>query len=161
MTPTYYSKFGTGSGYGWAGMNPTDFIYRMQKAEKRFLKLKKELNFDAIAFSGSSGCAIAFSLASRHAVPLIYVRKVGEKAHGNRVECNDENVDIRKYLIVDDFPESGATVFRVIDQITKTAKRRRAYPAEPVGVLCFDPYIDKDRTISRDDKEIKLFSCVR
>lgn len=156
-----YRTFGEGSkGYGWAGMTPIEFKHWMKLAEERFCKLKEEFEFDAIAFCGSSGCAIAFSLASRFAIPLIYVRKAGEKTHGSKVECNHKHVEIKKYLIVDDFPETGATVFRIINRIAKTAKKRKAYPAEPVGVLCFDPYVDRDREIIINDKPIKLFSSM-
>jgi orotate phosphoribosyltransferase-like protein len=154
-----YEPLNVDTGYGWTRLEPGPFMRRMAKAEKRFLKLKEELGFDAIAFCGSSGCAIAFSIASKHNIPLIYVRKEGEKAHGQPVEYNGDGIQVKKYLIVDDFPDSGATVFRIIDQVKKFTRKSCAYPAKPVGVLCFDTYIDTDREMDRGGASIKLFCC--
>ena len=138
--------------YGWMGMSSSEFAHRMKLAGKRFAVLKKELKFDAIAFSGSSGCAIAFTLAAKHKIPLIYVRKNGEKAHSNStVECNHKHLVVKKYLIVDDFVDSGRTIEWIVHSIDKHAKAKGAYPAEACGVLCFDPYMDKDRELSIHD----------
>ena len=123
--------------YGWMGMSPSEFAYRMKLANVRFRALKKEHKFDAIAFSGSSGCAIAFNLASRNKIPLIYVRKDGEKSHSSSlVECNDKRVIVKKYLIVDDLVDSGTTVAHIISSIELHAEQNDSYPAIPCGVLC-------------------------
>lgn len=133
-----------GNGYGWAGMSPDVLAEALQYASRRFVVLRKELNFDAIAFTGSSGCAIAFHLAVQHKIPLIYVRKPDEKSHGDRIECNS-SVDIQRYLIVDDFVFSGDTITSIVITIQKLVPPQHRSPDEPyqsapkcVGVLCFD-----------------------
>ena len=155
-----YRPIGTsGAKYGWAGITPAEFTERMKLASARFLKLKKEIDIDALAFCGSSGCAIAFSLATTHHIPLIYVRKLNESSHSNyTVECNDSTINIKKYLIVDDFVDTGGTVNHIVKSIRKYARNVGAYPAKPVGVLCFDPYVDRDRTMQTSTVSLKLFT---
>jgi phosphoribosylpyrophosphate synthetase len=133
-----YNRMSNGYGYGWAGMPPDSFQSTMLAAGKIIQRLKKKLDFDAVAFSGSSGCAIAFYVAAKYRTPLIYVRKVGENAHGSKVECNYQG-DIRKYLIVDDFVSSGATVRHIRDTIKKHAIKSRTECPTPVGIFAYDP----------------------
>jgi adenine/guanine phosphoribosyltransferase-like PRPP-binding protein len=157
-----YTPFSTNtSDYGWAGMLPLMLAHRLSLANARFKKLKNTLGVDAIAFCGSSGCAIAFNLATRHKIPLIYVRKKGEKSHGSKVECNAGRIPIAKYLIVDDFVDQGSTVDHIINSINKHAKKVHAVAPEQVGVLCFDTYVDRDRDIETYENTIKLFTCDR
>jgi adenine/guanine phosphoribosyltransferase-like PRPP-binding protein len=131
----------------------------MKLASLRFMKLKESLQFDAIAFSGSSGCAVAFNLAARHRIPLVYVRKSNEDSHGSSVECNVKTLHVRKYLIVDDFIDSGNTVDYIVRAIKKHAVKSSAYIPKQVGVLCFDSYIDRDRKISTDENTFNMFTC--
>lgn len=155
-----YKPFGSSTaGYGWTGIKPYTFATRMILANKRFSQLREELGVDAIAFSGSSGCAAAFNIASRSKIPLIYVRKAKEVSHGCKVECNHDTLQIKKYLIVDDFVDSGATIDYIVHSIEKHAKSVGAFPAKQVGVLCFDSYIDRDRNISTDENKFRLFTC--
>ena len=159
LTKTYEPIGASGALYGWSGMCPSVFAERMHLASIRFLKLKKALKFDAIAFCGSSGCAIAFNLATMHEIPLIYVRKESEKSHSySKVECNDRHLEVKKYLIVDDFVDRGTTVEYIVDTIKKQAIKACAYPARPVGVLCFDQYQDADRSMDTGRVKLKLFS---
>jgi adenine/guanine phosphoribosyltransferase-like PRPP-binding protein len=155
-----YSPIGKSqSGYGWTGMHPGEFAERMKLASLRFAELKKTLKFDAIAFSGSSGSAAAFCLALKHKIPLIYVRKRNEKSHSySQVECNVRNLQIKTYLIVDDFVDSGATLDYIANTISKFAKKNNAYPAQQVGALCYDPYLDRDRSITYGKHEFNLFT---
>jgi orotate phosphoribosyltransferase len=156
---TYESLSISSSLYGWTGLTPSEFANRMKLASNRFRALRKELKFDAIAFCGSSGCAIAFTLAAKHKIPLIYVRKETERCHSNtKVECNGFGVQVKKYLIVDDFPDTGKTVQYIIDTISSQADKSCSYPAVPVGVLCFDSYMDKDRTMDIEGGCLTLFS---
>jgi adenine/guanine phosphoribosyltransferase-like PRPP-binding protein len=156
---TYEPLGSDGAMYGWTGMSPKEFAHRMSLASDRFLALKKELKFDAIAFCGSSGCAIAFNLAALHEIPLIYVRKKDEKSHSRaRIECNDKLVEVKKYLIVDDFVDQGSTIDHIVSTIESQALQACAYPAKPVGVLCFDPYVYRDQTMDTEVVSLKLFS---
>lgn len=137
--------FGYEGGYGWTGENPIKLRNMLIKANDAFTKLRKTLKFDAIAFSGSSGAAIAFPLAVSHKIPVIYVRKANEQSHGNMVECNGEN-PIKNYLIVDDFISSGDTVAWIANQIKSYA--RGAPKPKLVGVLCFTE--DSQRAYKRN-----------
>ncbi len=151
--------FGCGGGYGWSGMKSEVFAERMSLASIRFAALRKKLKFDAIAFTGSSGCAIGFNLAAMHNIPMIYVRKEGEKAHGASIECNDGCLILKKYLIVDDFIDSGSTILNIINRINNRIRMRDMFPAEQVGVLCFDPFLEEDYTGVYGGKEFKIYSC--
>ena len=133
-----YKPFSYGSGYGWTGMNPDKFRTNMLRTSRKFKELQTTLKFDAIAFTGSSGCAVGFYLAFQHKIPAIYVRKQDEKSHGSAVECNGEKIQVRRYLIVDDFVSSGETIRRIVAKITEAAVNKDAYPAKAVGILCYD-----------------------
>jgi len=155
-----YNPIGRDSAqYGWTGSSPTEFAKRMKLASARFVKLKEELDIDAIAFCGSSGCAIAFNLAAKHKIPLLYVRKKTEKSHSkSRVECNDKKLEVKKYLIVDDFVDRGRTVDYIVENITNYAKQAGAYPAEVVGVLCFDTYVSSDHLMRTSTASLTIFT---
>jgi len=145
-------------GYGWAGTNINNLSDNLKAAGVAFGKLREGLKFDAIAFTGSSGAAIAFYLGIEHKIPLIYVRKKNEDSHGYPVEGTTDAGIIKKYLIVDDFVQSGATVNRIITEIKEYAVSRFAYPAEPVGVFCFEPYgCQRSRHVNLDGIDIPIF----
>lgn len=109
------------SGYGWTDRGPKALKKLMIKADKKFTKLIKKERIQAIAFSGSSGAALAFPLALRHELPVIYVRKAGEKSHGYDVEFNGEGSGLR-YVIVDDFIDTGSTVERIYKKVQQKDK---------------------------------------
>ncbi len=92
----------------------SNYVKLINKTIKKITLIKKKNNFDAIAFSGSSGAAIAYPISYLLKLPLIHVRK--DKSHyGNsKVEgCINSN----KYIIIDDFISSGATIKRIIKTI--------------------------------------------
>ena len=71
--------------------------------------------WDAVAFTGNSGAAVAWSLAYAYDVPIVLVRKDGERSHsGRKVEgyC-----DAPRIAIVDDFVAMGGTVGNVITAV--------------------------------------------
>ena len=148
--------FGCGSDYGWTGENPGNLRDMLIRANTAFVKLRKTVEFDAIAFSGSSGAAIAFPLAFLHEIPLIYVRKLGEQSHGHMVECNGESL-IEKYLIVDDFITTGATVEWIANQVKIYAKGPGAARPELVGVFCFTDRQEIYK-VRIDCKDVQIYS---
>ena len=125
-------------GYGWAGNEPAILHRRMKNAVPVFERLRYHLNFDAVAFSGSSGCCIAFVLAYETNIPLLYVRKPRERSHGSLLECNVKNTPIKKYLIVDDFIDTGDTVRDMVNRINRQCSKKKMNPPEPVGVFLFE-----------------------
>jgi hypoxanthine phosphoribosyltransferase len=81
--------------------------------------------FDTIVFSGLSGSAIAFTIAhSLNSFPLLVVRKKEDQSHYSTVKGNLEgNIGLKRYLLVDDFIDTGATVDYIIRSIRKEKPR--------------------------------------
>lgn len=128
--------FGSTCGYGWSCVPSAELTKKVKSADRKFASLRKTMKIDALAFCGSSGAAIAFPLAMRNNVPMIYVRKRGEKSHGSRVECNDEGINT--YIIVDDFISTGDTVRHIMGSIKECAKRYSWKAPKCLGILLFD-----------------------
>lgn len=140
-----------GSGYGWMGRHPADLAALLKTAIAAFGRLREKVDIQAIAYTGSSGAAIAFPLAIAYELPIIYVRKEGEKSHGGEVECNFTD-EIENYVIVDDFIATGKTVQTIIAGIKTRAKRFSWDGPECIGVFTFDPqHGDSDKFAFRDE----------
>lgn len=92
--------------------------------------LKRYLKYDTIAFSGLSGASIAFPLSVAMGIPLVCIRKRTDMTHSNRLV--EGQVDVRKYLIVDDFVDTGKTVKNIRQEIEQQCKN-----AQCVGILLF------------------------
>ena len=75
--------------------------------------------FNAIAFCGMSGALIAPMIAKELGKELILVRKTGDKNHScYKVEGY---LNAEKYIIVDDFIDTGATVRHIKKSIKKSS----------------------------------------
>lgn len=70
-------------------------------------KALKKFEFDAIAFRGTSGSAVAFPLSYELGIPLLYVRKNDNSHHCSFIEGF---VDCKRYVIIDDIVCSGETI---------------------------------------------------
>lgn len=81
---------------------------------------------DAIAFRGSSGAAMGYTLAYLSGVPPLYIRKPKEKSHGSVTEGPEGPV--RRYVIVDDFSSSGETLKTILGA---------CYPAQCAAILLY------------------------
>ena len=79
-----------------------------------FIK-SQNMKYDAIAFRGSSGAAVAYPLSYITGIPLIYVRKTEERSHGRRIEAT--RVDKPRYIIVDDLIGTGDTIKNIVHAI--------------------------------------------
>lgn len=105
---------------------------------KSLKKLQKKLKFDAIAFTGTSGAAIAYPVSVLTGMHLICVRKTSEKSHGKRIEGTFKNV--RRYIILDDFIAEGGTIKKIAEELAKESDA--AYydydRARCVGVCLYD-----------------------
>lgn len=76
-------------------------------------------DFDTIAFRGFSGAIIGTSVAQQMDKQMILVRKPGDDSHsGHKVEGHK---GVKKYIILDDFIDSGATKRAIIDAISHWA----------------------------------------
>lgn len=85
------------------------------RAIKLLEKIQKERPFKAIAFRGSSGAALAYPLSYLLNISLMHVRK----KDGNHFPGAVEGVICDKYIIIDDFIESGKTVKEIVKEINK------------------------------------------
>lgn len=119
------------SNYGWTEMTPKDFQKKVKRVAKIVEKLKEKHDIDAIAVSGSSGCAMAFPVSFLTGVPVVYVRKPDENSHGTGVESMGFPV-MERYVILDDFVCSGTT----IDHIKSSIEGR--LDAKPVCLVLYD-----------------------
>jgi len=106
----------------------------IQRMVVKVEKLKSILSFQAIACTGVSGFAVAFPIAYECKLPVIAVRKSGESSHGDKIEMGyKKRIIIHKYLIVDDFIESGSTIRSIIKNINKYDDA-----LECAGILLYD-----------------------
>jgi adenine/guanine phosphoribosyltransferase-like PRPP-binding protein len=151
------NKFIISSSYGWTSFPPSTFAARMDNASKDIKKLHKKLKFDSLAFTGSSGAALAFIISARLHIPIIYVRKVREKSNGNKIESN-AHAEIKSYLIVDDFISSGATVRRIHREITDHAKEKSQRVPECQGVYIYDARMDDANEIEIRNKKYRVYT---
>jgi hypothetical protein len=102
-------------------------------AEQRIRKFAETTDFDAIAFTGTSGSAFAYPLSFLLGMPLICVRKSAENNHYyGKVEGY---LDAKSYIIVDDFISGGTTIREIIKDINKFYSEYSR--EEPVPVACY------------------------
>lgn len=96
-----------------------------QDTVQRSIKLGRALlgkyQYDAIAFQGNSGSAIAYILGYVLQIPLINIRKEREDSHFRRCRGQFEGfLATQKYIIVDDFYSTGGTIKRIISEVKKS-----------------------------------------
>lgn len=89
---------------------------------KRCRALQKSIPFDAIAFRGTSGAAVAYPVALRLGISLICVRRENEGSHhwGGIVEGSDVR-SVKRYIVIDDFISTGQTMDAILDAINDKA----------------------------------------
>lgn len=77
--------------------------------------------FDAIAFTGHSGTIVAPLVAVRLHKPMVLVRKPGSEGHMMAYESRVQGASAQglRYLILDDVVSTGATVRRVIQELSE------------------------------------------
>lgn len=76
-------------------------------------RLLKKFDADCIVVTGKSGHSVAFAALMLVDYPLCVVRKESDQSHGSSIE-GAHGVEVRRYLILDDFIASGATVSKCI-----------------------------------------------
>lgn len=117
--------------------NYLDSIYtrRFTKLVPKTINLiktyRRKHDFDAIAFTGSSGAALAYPASFLLKIPLIHVRKSDGSHYQDPIEGS---MSSKRYLIVDDMISSGYTVNRIISTIKDNYK----HYAKPVGICLFN-----------------------
>lgn len=122
-----------------------DFNATVRCMIKKVSQIHEETPFEALAFTGQSGAAIAYVLGYTLALPLILVRRDDDESHHVKVRGMQQkagfrtgprylegHVDSSSFLIVDDQIETGAS----IDLITNRIKEYNPY-ATCVGVVLY------------------------
>ncbi len=103
-------------------------------------RMMKAHPFDAIAFTGTSGAALAYILSHWMNVPVVCVRKESERSHYPSYLGRLEGfVAFQRYMIVDDFISSGATIDKIRDEIAKVVKT-----ATCVGIVLYSRTADSE-----------------
>jgi len=113
--------------------DPAKLAKTVEQAANSLWAWEKEFPFDAIAFTGVSGAALAFPLSVRIGKPLICVRKNEIPAHSTQDIEGDSSIN--SYIIVDDCVDTGATVKTIIRDIKKSWDFSHA---ELKGVYLYD-----------------------
>ncbi len=95
-----------------------DYKDTVKRTTKVLRNLRKSVGgFDAIAFRGSSGAALAYPTSLRLCTALLHVRK----KDGSHSKYPVEGVmGLKSYVILDDFIDSGATVKAIVKAIRKS-----------------------------------------
>ncbi len=121
------------------------------------LRKQKKVKFDAIAFRGMSGAAVAYPVSVLAGYHLIAVRKEDHSEHHGRNVEGSESRKIRRYIILDDFICSGNTIKAIIHAIDK--EKNIDVPPECVGVAIYNKGDSSQKKEVRvDDKLIPVFS---
>jgi adenine/guanine phosphoribosyltransferase-like PRPP-binding protein len=102
------------SGYLSKVFSTKEFIKIIDKLALKIKDFDKKNHFDAIAFTGTSGSAVAYPLSYKLKIPLICIRKGRNSHYGEKYEgvCN-----IKKYIIVDDLVNTGNTIKKIQREI--------------------------------------------
>ncbi len=105
----------------------------------------RETGADTIVVQGTSGVSIGFAALMLHDFPLVMVRKPDENSHGSPVE-GPRGHKVKRYIILDDFVDTGETVRRIVAKLNLLADNEGAARPECVGVLCYK----RDEQVWRD-----------
>lgn len=114
-------------------------VQKFQKTADRCLRaaeqMRKDHPFDAIAFTGTSGAAMAYILSNMMTVPLICVRKSTEQSHYSMAGHGliEGFTAAERYIIVDDMVCSGATAYAI-----RKAVETRIPRAKLVGMVLYN-----------------------
>lgn len=132
-------KFRCASHLGDIFMCPNEYGQLVDRIADQLEALRKKQSFTGMVFRGQSGAALAYPLSARLRIPIICVRKKDEKTHGFNVEGPQANV--RRYIIIDDFIETGETIKALIDAIddeNKWNKPSKHNQARCSGIVLYD-----------------------
>lgn len=110
---------------------PYKFKRTINKASRILSKYIKINKIDAIAFTGTSGAALAYPLSYLLDIHLICVRKSAKDNHHR--EIIEGCLSAKKYIIVDDFFETGKSINRIISSYAKINKA-----AKLLGIYLYD-----------------------
>lgn len=123
-------KYTVGSGYFDGVLEPNKLIQTVAYAQRTLQRQKWK--FDVIVCQGLSGMAVSLPLGFSMKIPVVIARKSLQGTHASSFL---EGVSGPwRYIIVDDFPETGNT----IDNIINTVKNHGTIDSHLAGVLFYN-----------------------
>jgi orotate phosphoribosyltransferase len=85
-----------------------------------------------VAVTGKSGIAMAFAVSMLTDIQILTVRKDSETSHGSKFEgCGT----VRRYVVLDDFVDTGDTIRRVVRDVRQFAELDGAEAPECIGFI--------------------------
>lgn len=133
-----------------------DIFYprKFPKTVAKFLtvlrKAKREKKFDAIAFTGTSGSAMAYIAAHTLKVGLMHIRKADVSSH-YYLGAFEGMASAKRFIIVDDFIGGGNTVKRILAEVKVGAPQ-----AQCVGIALYAA-VRREKTFSVSGKKIPIY----
>lgn len=121
--------------------------YRMASVRKRaeyaaraINKMMAETGATSVVVHGNSGvsCGFAALMLSDVDFNIVLLRKDNDNSHGSPIE-GPEGHFLERYLILDDFVSTGATMNRIRDKIIMLHKQSSPFEAAPecVGIVLY------------------------
>jgi adenine/guanine phosphoribosyltransferase-like PRPP-binding protein len=106
----------------------------VRKLSPEVIKFQKELEFEAIAFSGISGALVAPIISYETGIPIIMVRKKDDYKSSHDPYLVSGCLSCEKYVILDDLVNTGKTVLRIKDIIWENSTVPKL-----VGIILYSP----------------------
>ena len=144
------------SGYHEKNYAPRSLKAQVKRVVRNLKKLQKKVKFDAIAFSGLSGAAVAYPVSALGGFHLITVRKSRAKSHGGHVEGSEKR-NIQRYIILDDFVGKGTTVTTIVRTIINLKTFGDETP-ECVGVAVYDKVLSTKSVYINKTTSLPVFT---
>ena len=118
-----------------------DVRKRAEYAARAINKMMVETGATSVVVHGNSGvsCGFAALMLSPHAdFNIVLLRKDNDNSHGSPIE-GPEGHFLERYLILDDFVSTGATMNRIRDKVVMLHKQTNPVEAAPecVGIVLY------------------------
>lgn len=126
---------------GYATRYSQEKVREKAKFAARAIKeLMARTNADSVVVHGNSGVSCGFAALMYADFPLVLLRKDNDNSHGAPIE-GPEGHEMRRYIVLDDFTATGATLNRVRGKIKLLYEQldMNEYPEPPecVGVVFY------------------------
>ena len=117
-----------------------DVRKRAEYAARAIIKMMVETGATSVVVHGNSGvsCGFAALMLSDVDFNIVLLRKDNDNSHGSPIE-GPEGHFLERYLILDDFVSTGATMNRIRDKIIVLHKQANPVEAAPecVGIVLY------------------------
>lgn len=115
-------------------------LKRAEYAASAINKMMAETGATSVVVHGNSGvsCGFAALMLSDVDFNIVLLRKDNDNSHGSPIE-GPEGHFLERYLILDDFVSTGATMNRIRDKIIMLHKQSNLFEAAPecVGIVLY------------------------